>query len=253
MTNIPSRTVLLLSGGVDSLTAGAVARAHGAEIYALSFDYQQVNRKELESAAWAAISLGAREHHVMKLGLGLGTFGRSTLLSQSSKKVESKGKAPIVSGGDLGIYVPARNTVLLACALSYAEMIEAQSIVVGASCVAMGAKPSRYKDCHPEFYLAFQDLAHLAVQLREEVQIFCPLMYLNKKETIGYGLSQNLDYSQTWTCYTDGENHCGQCSACEMRLYAFHSLHMKDPAPYEKGFDYWVDTYQERWQTVAKW
>ncbi len=253
MTGGALRTVLLLSGGVDSLTAGAVARAHGAEIYALSFDYQQVNRRELESAARAAVSLGARDHHVMKLGLGLGAFGRSTLLSQDGKKVEADGKIPSASDGDLGIYVPARNAMLLACALSYAEMIEAQSIVIGASCIAMGARPSRYKDCHPEFYLAFQELARFAVELREEVQVFCPLMYLNKKETIAYGLSQKLDYSQTWTCYTDGESHCGQCSACEMRLYAFHSLHMKDPVPYEKGFDYWVGAYRQRWQAVAKW
>jgi 7-cyano-7-deazaguanine synthase len=248
-----SRTVLLLSGGIDSLTAGAVARARGDEIYALSFDYQQVNRRELERAAVAADALGAKEHHVMKLALGLGSFGRSTLLTSGPKVTDNGHKLADNSPGDMGIYVPARNTVFLACALSYAEMIEAHAIVVGASCIALGARPSRYKDCHPEFYGAFQNLARQAVELRHEVEIYCPLMYLNKKETVAYGLSENLDYGLTWTCYTDGEKHCGQCSACEMRLYAFHSLGVKDPVPYERGFEHWVENYQQHWQTVAKW
>jgi 7-cyano-7-deazaguanine synthase len=241
------RAVLLLSGGIDSFSAGAAARASGAEIYALSCDYQQVNRKELQAAATAAAALGAHEHHVMHIDLGLGAYGRTTLLMPSTPERQGG------NAGDLGSYVPARNTIFLACALGYAEVIEAQALVVGSSCIAMGTRPSRYQDCHPAFFLAFQQLAHLAVEMPTKIKVFCPLMYLNKKEVVAYGLSQGLDYGFTWSCYTGGEKHCGQCSACELRLYAFYSLGMEDPAPYERGFAHWTEAYQQRWQTLARW
>ena len=238
------RAVLVLSGGIDSFTAGASAIDHGAEIYALSFDYQQVNDRELRAAAETARSLGARDHRVMTLDLGLGEYGRSSLL-----KSESGG--PLDGArGDFGMYVPARHAIFLACALGYAEVTEAHAIVMGASGLAMGSRRSLHRDCQPEFFTAFQRMAREATDVKTDIEVYCPLMYMNKKEIVAYGLERGLDYGLSWTCHGAGDKHCGRCRTCQLRLYAFYSLDVEDPVPYELGFDHWVETYRQQWDAA---
>jgi 7-cyano-7-deazaguanine synthase len=243
------RAVLVLSGGIDSFSAGAVARAHDWEIYSLSFDYQQGNRRELQAASKTAAFLESRDHLIMKLNLGLGDYGRSTLLTPSDESRCNTGSR------DFGSYVPARNAIFLSCALGYAEVVDAGSIIFGASVVdsPRAGNQSAYRDCHPDFFLAFQNLARLGTNFHTEVDIYCPLLYLTKKEIVAYGISEGLDYGMTWSCYSGREKHCGQCKACELRLYAFYCLNLEDPAPYEEGFTHWIESYQRQWQSFVRW
>ncbi len=209
------RAVVLLSGGVDSTTVLAIAKAEGLECHALSFDYGQRHKKEIESARAVARAFGAREHHVIEIGME-GITG-SALLEDSPIEVPKDG----LSDGE-GIpvtYVPARNTIFLSFALGLAESIKAGHIFIGANVVDY----SGYPDCRPEYLESFEQMANLATRVSVEghhkFRIRAPLLKLTKAEIIKKGLELGVDYSLTWSCYdpTSEGGPCGLCDSCRIR------------------------------------
>lgn len=220
------KSVVLLSGGLDSLTCFAYAKDKGHDIYALSFDYGQRHRAELEAAKTIARQLGAKEHRIFKFDFD--GIGGSALTDMNLDVPTGK-----LSEGIPITYVPARNTIFLAAALGYAEVIEARSIYMGASAVDY----SGYPDCRPDYFKAFQHLADLATRSAIEnkaIQICTPLMDLSKAQTILLGLSLGVDYSLSVSCYQANEKGeaCGKCDSCLLRKRGFAEALVADPTRY---------------------
>jgi len=217
--------VILLSGGLDSATALAIAREAGYACHALSLDYGQRHTAELAAAARVAKSLGAVEHRVIKLGLG--DFGGSALTDAAIAVPENPTEGIPVT------YVPARNTVMLALALAWAEVLEARDIFIGVNAVDY----SGYPDCRPEFIAAFEHMANLATRAGVEgakLHIHAPLQHLSKAQIIQRGMLLGVDYAQTVSCYqadADGRA-CGVCDACRLRRQGFAQAWMADPTIY---------------------
>ena len=216
------RAVVLLSGGLDSATCLALAKARGFACYALTFDYGQRHAYELAAAKKVAQSLGAIEHKIMPLNLNL--FGGSALTDNSIDVPQYDGSTNIPL-----TYVPARNTIFLSIALAYAEVVQANEIIIGASCVDY----SHYPDCRPEYFSAFQALANLATKVGVEGTtpiINTPLLHLSKAETIQAGHNVDVDYSLTVSCYqTDVQGRaCGECDSCYLRRKGFHEAGVAD-------------------------
>ena len=218
--------VCLLSGGLDSATSLAYARREGFECYALSCDYQQRHRVELAAAGKVAASLGAVKHLIMPIDLRL--FGGSALTSDI--EVPKTG----VSDGIPITYVPARNTIFLALALAWAEVLEAADIFVGVNAIDY----SGYPDCRPEFIAAFERMANLAtkagVEGRTRIQIHTPLIELSKSEIIKLGRELGVDFGLTHSCYDpdDRGRPCGLCDSCRLRLKGFADAGLQDPLQY---------------------
>ena len=217
--------VVLVSGGLDSATTLAVARAEGYRCHALSFDYGQRHRVELEAARAVAESFGAVEHRVMPLDLRL--FGGSALTDDG---------IDVPSGAGEGIpvtYVPARNTIFLSLALAWAEVIPAADLFIGVNAVDY----SGYPDCRPEFVEAFERLANLGTKAGVEGQPFrvhAPLIHLTKAQIIRRGHELGVDYALTLSCYDPDETGraCGVCDSCRLRAAGFHEAGVPDPTPY---------------------
>jgi len=222
--------VVLLSGGLDSATTLALARREGFSCHALSFDYGQRHRFELEAAGRIARALGAAEHRIVRLDLSAEAgFGRSALTDQIRvPKDRPDLKAVPVT------YVPARNTIFLSIALGYAEVIGAFDIFIGVSAVDF----SGYPDCRAEFVEAFETLANLATAAAAEgrgrFRVHAPLLGLSKARTIRTGLSLGVDYSLTHSCYDPSPAGvaCGRCDACRLRLRGFAEVGVEDPIRY---------------------
>ena len=218
--------VCLLSGGLDSATSLAYARREGFECFALSFDYQQRHRVELLAARTVAASLGAKQHLTVPIDLRL--FGGSALTSEI--EVPKAG----VSDGIPVTYVPARNTIFLALALAWAEVLGAADIFVGVNAIDY----SGYPDCRPEFIAAFEHMANLAtkagVEGRTRMQIHTPLIKLSKSEIIKLGRELGVDFGLTHSCYDpDGRGRpCGLCDSCRLRLKGFADAGLEDPLQY---------------------
>lgn len=217
--------MVLVSGGLDSATVLAMARARGHLCHALSFDYGQRHRAELEAARRVASTLGAVEHRV--LAIPIGNFGGSALTDPAIPVPEQPGSGIPVT------YVPARNTVFLACALGYAEVLGARDIYIGVNAVDY----SGYPDCRPEFIAAFERLANLATKAGVEgvrMRIHAPLIDLTKAEIIRRGAALGVDYSLTLSCYQpDGEGRaCGRCDSCRLRRAGFEQAGIADPTRY---------------------
>jgi 7-cyano-7-deazaguanine synthase len=224
-----SRAVVLLSGGLDSTTALAVARAEGFDCYALSFDYGQRHDRELESARRVAAALGAKEHLVLRLDLR--AIGGSALTADIPVP---KGRShEAMSSGIPVTYVPARNTIFLSHALAWAEVLESQDIFIGVNVY----DSSGYPDCRPEFIEAFQRLANLAtkagVEGRSRLTIHAPLIRLTKAQIVQRGAELGVDFGLTWSCYApepDGRA-CGLCDSCLLRQKGFAEAGLRDPVP----------------------
>ncbi|MGE0080132.1 MAG: 7-cyano-7-deazaguanine synthase QueC [Thiohalomonadaceae bacterium] len=220
------KAVVLISGGLDSATAAAVARAEGYTGYALSFDYGQRHRVELEAAAAVARSLGMREHRVFRLDLR--QFGGSALTDDAIAVPDG--------GPGEGIpvtYVPARNTVFLSLALAWAEVLDAHDIFIGVNAVDY----SGYPDCRPEFVQAFEAMANLATKAGVEGRGFhirAPLIDLSKADIIRTGARLGVDYSLTLSCYDpDAQGRaCGRCDSCRLRAEGFRAAGVADPTRY---------------------
>lgn len=217
------KAVILVSGGLDSATVLAIAKQQGYQCYALSFDYGQRHRIELQRSADVAQVQGVEDHKIVKIDLG--RFGGSALTDDSIE---------VPTEEELGIpitYVPARNTVFLSMALGWAEVLGANTIFIGANAVDY----SGYPDCRPEFINAFEKLANLATKTGVEEHSFrvkAPLIDMTKAEIIQTGLSLGVDYGITISCYNpDVENRpCGECDSCRIRQAGFATANAIDPA-----------------------
>ncbi|MGH7669489.1 MAG: 7-cyano-7-deazaguanine synthase QueC [Gemmatimonadaceae bacterium] len=227
-----SRAVLLLSGGLDSTTTLAIAKAEGHEIHALSFRYGQRHRHEVEAAARVAAAAGVARH--VTLDIDLRAFGGSALTTDLP--VPKNRTADEMGHGIPITYVPARNTIFLSFALAWADVLEARHIFIGVNAVDY----SGYPDCRPEYIEAFEQMANLATRSGVEgtapVRIHAPLINLSKADIIRLGLSLDVDYALTTSCYdpdTAGAA-CGHCDACALRLKGFAEAGMRDPVRYQK-------------------
>jgi len=227
------RAVCLLSGGLDSATALALARERGFDCYALSFNYGQRHRIELEAAARLARQLGAVRHQV--LDLNLRAFGGSALTDEIAVPKRAAGE-PLPDGIPV-TYVPARNAIFLACALGWAEVLEAADIFLGVNAVDY----SGYPDCRPEFIRAFEQMANLAtragVEGRWRLTIHTPLIRLPKAAIIREAVRLGVDLSLTHSCYDPGEGGeaCGRCDSCQLRRRGFAEAGLADPIEYAVG------------------
>lgn len=219
------RAVILLSGGLDSATVVAMARAEGYSCYTMSFDYGQRHRSELDAAARVARDLGAIEHKV--IGLNLDGIGGSALTDSSIDVPETLGEGIPVT------YVPARNTVFLSLALGWAEVLQARDIFIGVNAVDY----SGYPDCRPEFVQAFEVMANLATKAGVEgdgFRIQAPLQNLSKAQIVQTGVKLGVDYSLTVSCYqADAQGRaCGKCDSCRLRAEGFAAAGITDPTRY---------------------
>ena len=222
-----SKAVILLSGGLDSTTVLAIAKSQGYDCYALSFDYGQKQRSELDSSISIAKKSNVIEHRIMKISLS--DIGGSALTDQSIDvpKYSESDEIPIT-------YVPARNTIFLSFALAWAEVVDCQTIFIGVNALDY----SGYPDCRPEFIEAFENMANLATKQSVEgdrIQIKTPLISMTKAEIVKKGLGLGVDYSETTSCYdanTLGEA-CGECDACVLRKIGFENANVQDPTRYQ--------------------
>jgi 7-cyano-7-deazaguanine synthase len=234
MTESNSRArpaVVLLSGGLDSATTAAIARAEGYRLFTLSVDYGQRHRFELDAARRVAESLGAARHMVIPVGLG--QLGGSALTDEIDVPLD-RGDDEIAQGIPI-TYVPARNTVFLSIALAYAEVVGASDLFLGVNAVDY----SGYPDCRPEFISAFEHLANLAtkagVENKMKFRIHTPLVHLTKADIIRRGTQLGVDYGLTHSCYAPSAagTACGRCDACHLRLKGFAEAGLVDPIAYQ--------------------
>jgi 7-cyano-7-deazaguanine synthase len=217
--------VVLLSGGLDSATALAIARSRGFECYALSVEYGQRHSAELDAAKRVAAALGARDHRIMRVDLaGIG----GSALTDSSMAVP---EAP--TSGIPVTYVPARNTMMLSLALAWAEVLAARDIFIGVNMIDF----SGYPDCRPEFIAAFEQLTTVATKAGVEGNpclIHAPLIKMSKAEIIREGMRLGVDYALTVSCYQADEagRACGRCDSCRLRRAGFEAAGVADPTRY---------------------
>jgi 7-cyano-7-deazaguanine synthase len=227
------KAVVLLSGGMDSATAGAVAREQGFDLYALSFRYGQRHETELTAATRVAEQLGARRHVVLQIDLR--AIGGSALTGN----LEVPKDTPLdrIGGTIPPTYVPARNTIFLSFAMGWAEVLEASDIFIGANALDY----SGYPDCRPEYIEAFERMANLATRAGVEgrrLRIHTPLIGLTKAEIVRLGARLGVDYGVTWSCYDPAPDGlpCGRCDACLLRAKGFGEAGVEDPLEQrEKG------------------
>ena len=224
-TMTEKRAVILLSGGLDSATVVAMAKADGFSCYTMSFDYGQRHRAELQAAERVAKDLGVVEHKV--IGLNLNGIGGSALTDSSIDVPEAPSEGIPVT------YVPARNTVFLSLALGWAEVLGARDIFIGVNAVDY----SGYPDCRPEFVESFERMANLATKAGVEGQGFtiqAPLQMLSKADIVKAGTRLGVDYAMTVSCYQadDQGRACGKCDSCRLRADGFKAAGVEDPTRY---------------------
>lgn len=222
------KAVVLVSGGLDSATCLALATQAGYSCYALSFDYGQRSRSELHAARAVVKQLGAQDHKV--IGVDMRALGGSALTDSSLAVPEAE------TAGIPITYVPARNTVFLAYALAWAEVLDAEAIYIGVNALDY----SGYPDCRPEFIEAFQHMANLATRAGVEgnpLMVITPLIAMSKAKIIGEGMAAGVDYSLTVSCYqADDEGRaCGLCDSCRFRRKGFHEAGVPDPTRYREA------------------
>ena len=231
MTNSDDRAVVLLSGGLDSATVLALARAQGYDCYCLSVDYGQRHIAELGAARKVANALGAAEHRVVHIDMN--QFGGSALTDRAIE-VPSSGANLTNPPGIPVTYVPARNTIMLSLALGWAEVLTCRNIFVGVNAVDY----SGYPDCRPEFIRAFEAMANLATKAAVEgktLRIHAPLIDFSKADIICAGIRLGLNYELTVSCYQADEQGraCGRCDSCRLRREGFATAGVPDPTRYQ--------------------
>ncbi len=221
--------VVLLSGGLDSTTALAIARSKGFACHALTVRYGQLHQVELDAAARVAKALGAAEHRVVTVDLA--PLASSALTTAAIAVPKDRSLAEIGAPGDVpSTYVPARNTVLMSLALAWAETLGAKDIFLGVNVL----DASGYPDCRPEFVAAFEALAQFATRA-PGLRVHAPLIELTKAQIIELGQSLGVDYAITHSCYDPiGDRACGRCDACALRKKGFAEAGVPDPTQYEQ-------------------
>ncbi len=225
MSNTKKRAVVLLSGGLDSATALAIARSEGFDSYCLSVDYHERHIAELNAAKRVAAALGAVEHRVFQLDLS--TFGGSALTDNNIAVPEAHSEGIPVT------YVPARNTIMLSLTMAWAEVLGARDIFIGVNALDY----SGYPDCRSEYIAAFEHMANLATKAAVEghpLKLHTPLIDLTKAQIIQRGTALGVDYGMTVSCYqADSEGRaCGVCDSCRFRKDGFAAAGVKDPTQY---------------------
>ncbi|MCF8372956.1 MAG: 7-cyano-7-deazaguanine synthase QueC [Bacteroidales bacterium] len=217
------KAVVLLSGGLDSATALYLAKSKGFEVFALSFEYGQKHKRELEAAQKLASKIGVTEHKIVSLNLS--GWGSSSLTNQDVEISQGH----IDSGEIPATYVPARNMIFLSVAASYCEALGAQDIFIGVSEVDY----SGYVDCRREFIDAMEAAINkgtvCAVEDDRPIKIHAPFINMTKAEEIKLGVGMGVDYSLTWSCYRGGDKPCGSCDSCLLRAKAFSEAGYRDP------------------------
>ncbi len=221
------RAVVLVSGGLDSATTLAIARSHDFTCHALSFDYGQRHRIELQASARVAASIGVVEHRTMRLDIGW--MGGSALTDTGVEVPKEPGAGIPVT------YVPARNTIFLSVALGWAEVLGAQNIFIGVNAVDY----SGYPDCRPQYIAAFETMANLATRAGVEgdrFSIHAPLIHMSKAEIIRTGVDLGINYGLTVSCYNPGPRGeaCGVCDSCRLRAQGFRDAGVDDPTTYKE-------------------
>ena len=222
------RAVVLLSGGLDSSTAAAIAKDQGYELYALTFDYGQRHRREIDAAVSVGRAIGVKDQ--ITVAFDLRKWGGSALTSD----IEVPTDRDVCDMGDdiPSTYVPARNTIFLSFALGYAETIGADTIFIGVNELDY----SGYPDCREEYLRAFETMANLATKAGVEgtmkFHIEAPLVHMSKAEIIKTGIKLGVDYGLTWSCYLGDDKPCGRCDSCKLRLAAFEAAGLSDPLEY---------------------
>ena len=223
------KAVCLISGGIDSCVAAFIAKKQGYTIYALTINYGQRHKKEIESAKKIVSSVKAKKHII--LDINLSKFGGSSLVDKSKKIEKNRGFKEI--GKNIpSTYVPARNTVFLALALAYAEAITADAVFIGATATDY----SGYPDCRTEFIEAFQKLSDVATKKGLEnkpIKIIAPLLSLTKSQIIKKCFELKAPLDKTWSCYIGWKKACGRCDSCLLRLKGFKEIGLKDPIEYK--------------------
>ena len=226
---MPPKAVVLISGGLDSAVAAAIARSDGYELYALTVDYGQRHGREIRAAKNVAKALKVAKHKVIMVPLS--EFGGSALTDSRAEVPVSRRMKDI--GRDIpATYVPGRNTVFLSIALSWAEAIDAKAVFIGAHSLDY----SGYPDCRPEYIEEFRKLSALATKRGIEgrpVRIEAPLLQMGKREIVVRGKELKVPFELTWSCYLGGEKACGKCDSCLIRLKAFEDAGLEDPIDYE--------------------
>ena len=224
------KAIVLFSGGLDSTTTLAIAKSAGYDLFAMSFNYGQRHKVEIEKAKVIAENMGVKEHHITNIDLR--QFGHSALTDSLDIPIHRKEEE--MSSSIPATYVPARNTIFLSYALAYAEVKKCGEIFIGVNSVDY----SGYPDCRPEFIAAFEILANLAIKASVEglskVKIHTPLIQMTKAEIIKKGLSLGVDYGLTHSCYDPDETGlaCGVCDSCLLRLKGFKKIGIEDPLKY---------------------
>ena len=219
------KAIVLSSGGIDSTTSMAIAKAENYELYSLTLDYGQRHKIEIKSAKKVADFFCVKEHKIIVIGLG--EIGGSALTANIDIPTDSISMEIPVT------YVPARNTIFLSIALAWAEVVGSNDIFIGANIVDY----SGYPDCRPEYLKAFENLANLGTKAGikgEKIKIHAPLLKMSKAEIIKKGIELGIDYSITWSCYNPrtGSKACGKCDSCKFRLKGFLEAGYKDPVKY---------------------
>lgn len=219
------KAVILLSGGLDSATAGAIARAEGYRLYAISFSYGQRHARELDFAREVGRSLGVADHVVIEFDLR--KWGGSALTDDINVPTDRREED---MSTDIPVtYVPARNTIFLSFALGYAEVVGADTIVIGANQLDY----SGYPDCREEYLEAFEWMANLATKAAtvdgRRMRVYAPLLHMSKAEIIARGVELGVDYSLTWSCYQGLDEPCGRCDSCILRAEGFRKAGIDDP------------------------
>ena len=220
--------IVLLSGGMDSATALALTKADGFDVIALTFDYGQRHRKEIDAARALAKHYRVRDHRIVSVDLA--AIGGSALTDRSIRVPEQRSLEEIGQGIP-PTYVPARNTILLSYALGLAEATISRAIVIGANY----QDSSGYPDCRPEFYKAFQEVARLGTKrgvAGDVIEIRTPVIHMTKADIVRKGQELGVPWELTWSCYLGGAKACGVCDSCQLRLKGFREAGVKDPLPY---------------------
>lgn len=225
------RAVIVLSGGLDSTTCMGIAKEKGYDLYPITFSYGQRHDREVEHAKKVAEYYEVKEHRIVDIGF-FNQIGGSAL-TDDSLTVPTDGVEDEIPA----TYVPARNLIFLSLASAYAEVIEAQAVIIGVSAVDY----SGYPDCRPEFIESMEQTVNLATKTGvtgESIQIQPPLIDMTKKETVEEGLRLNVPYHLTTSCYTGDEAACGVCDSCRLRIKGFKEAGAKDPIPYAISVDW---------------
>jgi 7-cyano-7-deazaguanine synthase len=220
--------IILLSGGLDSATCLAIAREQGfSPLYTMAFDYGQRHRQELAAAARLAAASAVREHRVIRIDLR--QFGGSALTTDTAVP-KDRDDAQMSTGVPI-TYVPARNTIFLAYALAWAEVLDAPNVFIGVNAIDY----SGYPDCRPKFIEAFERAANLGTKFAGRFKIHAPLIRLTKAQIIQRGTALGVDYGQTHSCYDPDETGaaCGHCDSCLLRKRGFEEAHIADPTRYQ--------------------